>query len=208
MNKFKSIRRNTVMAIGILIMGLGVSIFKFSLMGNDPSNASYMAIAAKIGLSYAVTAWILNGLLFVIEIIFGRKMIGPGTFVNWLGVGVVSTFFTNLINQIFTAPDTFLMKLVIMAIGVLVLSFACSLYQTADVGIAPYDALSIILNEKTKIPYFWCRITTDAVCALVTWLLGGIVGLGTLVCALGLGPFITMFDKLISRKIVNGRKEN
>lgn len=183
-------------------MGLGVAIFKFSLMGNDPCNASYMAVADAVGISYALMAWIINGIWFVVEILFGRKLIGPGTFVNWVGVGVTCTLFSNIINSLFSQPETFWSKLFVMVIGVLVLSFSCSLYQTANVGIAPYDAVSMILTEKTKIPYFWCRIATDAFCALITWLLGGIVGLGTLVCALGLGPFISMYDRLITRKLI------
>ena len=69
-------------------------------------------------------------------------------------------------------------------------------------AIAPYDALSIILSRRqSKIPYFWCRIATDSICAIAAALLGGVIGIGTLICALGLGPFITFFDRLISRKL-------
>ena len=76
------------------------------------------------------------------------------------------------------------------------------MYQTADTGIAPYDALSIILSRRqSKVPYFWCRIATDSICAIAAALLGGVIGIGTLICALGLGPFITFFDRLISRKL-------
>ena len=60
-----------------------------------------------------------------------------------------------------------------MAAGVLVLSLSASLYQTADLGIAPYDALSIIMADRLPLPYFWCRILTDSLCTVAAFLLGG-----------------------------------
>ena len=57
------------------------------------------------------------------------------------------------------------------------------------------------MSKRLPIPYFWCRIMTDSLCAIIAWLLGGIIGLGTLVCALGLGPFIAFFSKTIAEPL-------
>lgn len=195
------LRRFLVMCLGILIMGLGVCLFKISLMGNDPSSAMVMAIGDKIGLDFSIMLIIMNTIFFIVELIFGRKYIGIGTFVNWFGVGILTSFYTGLITSRWTVPDGFLPRLVIMMAGVLVLSLSASLYQTADLGIAPYDCLSIVMQDRLPIPYFWCRIFTDAACAAICWMLGGIVGLGTLICALGLGPFIHFFNKHVSEKL-------
>lgn len=196
------VRRFLVMLLGIVLIALGISIFKLSLMGNDPSSAMVMAIGDTVGTSFAPTLFAANCIWFVAEIIFGRKYIGIGSFANWFGVGIISSGFTKLINSVITPSPTFLPRLGVMLIGVIVLSLACSMYQTADVGIAPYDSLAFILEEKLKkVPYFWCRIALDGFSALIAWLFGGIIGLGTLVCAMGLGPFVTFFDTHISRKL-------
>ncbi len=50
--------------------------------------------------------------------------------------------------------------------AVLVTALGASLYQTADLGIAPYDYLSFGLRDYTPCPYFGCRIFTDALSAL------------------------------------------
>ena len=63
-------------------------------------------------------------------------MIGIGTFVNWFFVGPIASWFTNLFTQWIGVPSNFLEKLAIMAVGVVILSFSCALYQTADVGIS------------------------------------------------------------------------
>jgi uncharacterized membrane protein YczE len=206
MKKFPT-RRFLVMCLGILIMGLGIGLFKLSLMGNDPSSAMVMAIGDRLGVAFSLMLIIMNTLFFVVELLFGRKYIGLGTFVNWFGVGILCDFYTGLITRIWTIPEGFLPRLLIMLVGILVLSLSASLYQTADLGISPYDSLSIILDEKLPIPYFWCRIFTDVVASAICWLLGGIVGLGTLVCALGLGPFIHFFNRHVSEKLVGVSKD-
>ena len=67
------------------------------------------------------------------------------------------------------------MQLAWVIAAVLVTALGASLYQTADLGIAPYDDLSLGLRDYTPCPYFGCRIFTDALSALLCWLLGGLV---------------------------------
>ena len=86
--------------------------------------------------------------------------------------------------------------------AVLVTALGASLYQTADLGIAPYDYLSLGLRNYTPCPYFGCRIFTDALSALLCWLLGGLVGLGTLICAFCLGPLIQFFNTHVSENVL------
>lgn len=198
------VRRVAVMVLGILIMGLGVALFKLSLMGNDPNSAMVMAAADRLGVDFSVALIVENSVVFIAELLLGRKYIGLGTFVNWFGVGPLTTLYLGLIHACWQVPQTILARLMLMMAGVLVLSLSASLYQTANLGIAPYDAVSIIMEERLPLPYFWCRILTDSVCAAAALLLGGIVGLGTLVCALGLGPFIAFFNRHISQKLCGG----
>ena len=90
-----------------------------------------------------------------------------------------------------------------VALAVPVTALGASLYQTADLGIAPYDYLSLGLRDYTPVPYFGCRVFTDALCALLCWLLGGLVGIGTLICAFCLGPFIQFFNGLVSERVLH-----
>lgn len=194
-------RRAAVMLFGIVLMGIGVSLFKLSLMGNDPSSAMVMAIGNIVNRPFSIMLVIVNSIWFIFELILGRKHIGVGTFVNWFCVGIFTDLWTKIITENFTVPHTVTARLIIMAFGVLILSLSAALYQTAALGIAPYDALSIIMADRFPIPYFWCRIITDSVCAALAFFLGGIIGIGTLVCALGLGPFINFFSNTIAKKL-------
>ena len=162
-----SARRIVGMAAGIVIIGLGIALFKQSHLGNDSISALNMRLAEMLGISLGVQNLCTNILFFAVQFWFGRKYIGLGTFVNGIA----------------------------------------SLYQTADLGIAPYDYLSLGLRDYTPFPYFGCRVFTDALCALICWLLGGLVGIGTLICAFCLGPFIQFFNGLISERLLQYKPE-
>ena len=205
-----TLRRTAVMLLGIVLLALGIALFKLSRMGNDPSTAQVIAIADCAGVDFSVMMLAANCVWFLAELLCGRHMIGAGTLVNWFGVGPLASVFVGALEPVFRTQGegTLGVRLALMALGMLIVSLGASMYQKADVGIAPYDSLALILDKWfTKIPYFWCRIFTDGVCALAAWALGGIVGLGTLVCALGLGPFITFFDKTVSDRLVGEKAE-
>lgn len=200
-------RRLAVMSCGIVIMGLGVCLFRLSLMGNDPSSAMVMAIGSRVGRPFSVTLIAMNALWFLFELLFGRRLIGIGTLFNWFGVGIFTDLWTQIITGLGVLPAGLGRRLAVMLLGVLVLSFSCALYQTADLGIAPYDALSIMMADRLPLPYFWCRILSDSVCAVIALALGGIVGLGTLACALCLGPFIQFFTRMAAQKLCGCQEE-
>ena len=192
-----------VMCIGNIILGLGIAIFKFSGLGNDPFSGMVMALSDRAGIEYAVFLIMINTIVFIVEFILGRKLIGLGTFVNALLLGYVVTFFYNLIVSAAGEPGQLLQRILIVCIGVIVTSFGVSMYQLPKQGVAPYDSMSLIMTEiLKKIPYFWNRVVTDAFCALMCWLAGGIVGLGTLVSAFGLGPFVQFFDTHFTSKLL------
>ena len=78
----------------------------------------------------------------------------------------------------------------------------------SDAGVSPYDSVSIIMDEKIKkLPYFWARIFTDSLCTIVCFLTGGLLGLGTLVCAFGIGPLVTFYNKYISEPVILGKRK-
>ena len=106
-------------------------------------------------------------------------------------------------TSVIDAPDQMAMQVVTVFIGVIITSLGISMYQLPKQGVAPYDSISLIMTEKwPKIPYFWCRVSNDAISALVCWLAGGIVGLGTLVSAFGFGPFVQFFDTHFTSKVL------
>lgn len=213
--------------MGNVFAGLGIAIFKLSALGNDPYSAMTMQLAEVTGIEYGNFQVLFNLGLFVIQLIFGRKLIGIGTIINACFLGYIVTFFYRILLLIGT-PQSLVQQIITLCPGVLICSFGLSLYQTADLGVSPYDGLALITQAKLpRIPYFWHRIADDTLSTLVCYLAGGalavgaaagatesleggMIGLGTLVAAFGFGPFIHFFNQHFSKKIVrnaNGKEE-
>lgn len=196
-------RRLLMMFIGNVILSVGVSIFKLSRLGNDPFSGMIMALSDQSGIRYAEFLAMVNLAIFVIQFIFGKNLIGAGTIVNAFLNGYMMTFFYELELHIIGRPTMLWQQVVIACAGMVICSLGISLYQTPDVGVAPYDSLSLIMADRCrKVPYFWDRICTDAICALICWKMGGIVGLGTVLCAFGFGPIIHFFNVHVSEKLL------
>ena len=207
MNKTRqtpSVRRIIGMVVGVVIIGLGIALFKQAHLGNDSISALNMRLAEMLGISLGVENICINVLFFIIQVWVGRKYIGLGTFVNGIGIGFIVTAFYDPIAAHFGAAEAagLPVQLLWVALAVPVTALGVSLYQTADLGIAPYDYLSIGLRDYSPFPYFSCRVFTDALCAVICQMLGGLVGLGTLICAFCLGPFIQFFDSHFSQKVL------
>ena len=196
-------RRTLLMLFGNLFIGIGVGIFKVSGLGNDPYTGMNLAVSAKIGMTFAVYQILLNLVLLVVQILFGRYLIGIGTIINALFLGYIVTFVYDSIYRVTGGPKNLIQQILVLLVGMVICSFGLSMYQQSNVGVAPYDALSLMMAKRwPKLSYFWHRIITDGISAFVCFIFGGIIGLGTLVTAFGFGPFIQFFDEHITKPIL------
>lgn len=198
-------KRMAIMFMSILLMGFAVSVFSYSGMGVDPFTALNMSISAKLGISFGFLQMCVNGVVLVLVALTADRLINVGTIVNMVGVGYVCEFFTSIYNQFLPKENPFAVRLVLMALGVFLLSLSASLYFNCNVGVSPYDALGFVMEEKTKLKYRWCRVVTDLICTGVAFLLGGPIGIGTVVTAFFMGPVISFCDNSISKKVLQAK---
>ena len=102
-----SARRVIGMVVGIVIIGLGIALFKQSHLGNDSISALNMRLAELFGISLGVQNIAANLLMFAIEIWVGRQYIGLGTFVNGICIGFIVTAFYDPIAAFFRPGGVF-----------------------------------------------------------------------------------------------------
>lgn len=95
------LKRFLVMLFGNIFLGMGVSIFKFSRLGNDAFNGMVMALSDVIGIPYARFFVIFSICLFAVEALSGKNFIGIGTIVNTFFLGYIVTFLYDLGNYVF-----------------------------------------------------------------------------------------------------------
>ena len=195
-------KRMAIMFMSILLMGFAVSVFSYSGMGVDPFTALNMSIADKLNMSFGFLQMCVNGAILILVALVARKLISLGTVVNMVGVGYVCEFFTNIYDEILPKEPSFLLKAVAMALGVFLLSLSASLYFNCKMGVSPYDALGFVLEDNVKLKYKWCRVATDLLCTAGAFVLGGPIGIGTVVTAFFMGPVVSFCDNAISQKVL------
>lgn len=200
-------RKLLAVILGNLILGIGIALLRFSQMGNDPFCASTMAISGGLGMGLGTYQLLLNVVLFVFQLLWGRSYIGLGTLINLFLLGYIVQFTTWVLDRVFgtalvlTLPQ----QLIIMAAALVILTFGLAMYQVAGLGVAPYDFVALGLSDKLPLPYFVIRVGTDAVCVLVILVAVGVgfidwggshLGVGTVITAFFLGPLVEYFSRL------------
>ena len=190
-------RRFWLMMLALVIMSAGIALFRLARLGNDPFTGMCFAISDRHGFSLGGVEMAVNGVLFALMLVTLRRRIGWGTLFNAFGIGYAVEFFAHRFESLYQ-PAGLLPQVVCCVVALLITCLGCSMYMAADLGIAPYDATALALEQYTPMKFFLCRMITDAVCVLVCWQQGGILGLGTILAAFCMGPFISMFDRLVS----------
>lgn len=213
------VKRCVMSFLSIIIMGFGISLFAVSGFGVDPFTSMNMNISSTIGISYGTYQLIVNALIILFVVIVAhRGLIGIGTVFNMIGVGYSCELFENLLTPAFENYSNVLaVRICLLAAGIVVLCFSCSLFFTSSIGVGPYDSLGFMLSQKTKISYKWIRVITDIVVIIIGLIISGgftsiingdfsgvkNIGIGTIITAFMMGPLVNFFSKHVSAKILN-----
>lgn len=201
MKKYKKdskIYRAIFAFIGVIIIGFGVSLLVRASLGTDPFSCLNLGISKLTGKSFGTCQLIMNIILLIFPLIFSRKDIGFGTVANMVLVGYVADFFGFLYS--FLPEKSLVEEILLMGIGILVCSYGVAMYMEANLGIAPYDSLGIIIAKKFNKNYSIVRVAQDIICVLIGFLLGSTVGVATVLTALLMGYIITPYRKSIHEK--------
>ena len=192
--------------IGTLILGLGVALCKTAALGQDPLSAAIFSIVYLFDelLPYSVWYIIVNSIFLLFMILFLRKKINLGTLMGLVFIGIFSDMFCLLFTHINFIPINFIVRLLISILGIFVTCLGIAFYGSANLGLSPYDALSVIIsNTFKKIKFQYARIICDVTCTLIALIVGVIflkrsdlININTIICFIVSGPLITFFSKL------------
>ena len=188
--------RGVTTFLGTSLISCGIAWMRFSGMGTDPFVTMNIGISETIVMDFGTIQMLANIAVLLVMLWFRPKLIHLGTLLGIFFVGYFSDFLLGVWHQL---PDTQLMHTLGLVIGLISCCFGLAVYMTADMGIAPYDALGIILLEKLplRLTYREIRIMTDLSCVVVGFILGAKIGIGTIITAFFTGPLINYFKKKV-----------
>ncbi len=202
----RTLKRVLFLLVGIFLIGIGIACYRIAGFGTDSLSSLVIGLSSLLGISFGTMQLILLTPMLVLAIAAGRDLLGPGTIVNMVCVGYSADLGCYVLNLI-GVPNTIPVRIVLLLCGIVIISLGVTLYMEAGLGVAPYEALAVILSRigDGKLQFRYARIITDVSCVIlgiVFCLIGGnsiwiAVGIGTVAHSFANGPLIQKFNEYI-----------
>lgn len=178
-------RRIFQLVAGLAAFALGEALIVRAALGVIPWDVLHQGLVHQLGLT--IGQWsILVGVVVLLLWVPLRERPGIGTVVNVLSIGL----FLDLFLSLLTAPGALWLRLVYLAVGIVLNGLATAAYIGARLGPGPRDGVMTGLVRRTGGSVRVVRTAIEVGVVVVGWLLGGNLGIGTVVFALAIGPVI------------------
>mgnify|MGYP001160540066 CR=1 FL=1 len=179
------LRRLLLLYPGLLLFGLSSAMMVRAGLGLDPWNVLHEGLSLHLQLSFGTVVIGLGALLMLLWIPL-RQRPGLGTISNALLVGLAA----DAALAVLPPPEDLLLRSLMLLGAVLLNGIASGMYIGAGLGPGPRDGLMTGLAARTGWSIRLTRTVIEICVLALGWLLGGAVGIGTLLYAFGIGPII------------------
>lgn len=202
--------RIAILLIGLTIAHLGVTLFLLADLGADPFNVLIQGLFRTsenlLGwqiLTHGRVHMTISFFIILVLLIVDRSYIKIGTLLCMICGGPIIDFFTDLLEGIINSGNPFVIRIIVLAAGCVILSFGMTIVMKSDSGVGPNDLVAIVISDKLHRSFSVTRITVDVCFVVAGFLLGGAVGIGTIICAALVGPvagvFLPYSGKIVDR---------
>ena len=180
--------------LGNWLYGTGEAILIKADIGQSPGTVLAQGIQNITGDTIGWTSFYISiGVMFLWIPL--KNKVGIGTVLNIIFVSVA----IDVMMPFFPSPDSYAVSVVMVIIGILVIGLGSAFYIPSNLGPGPRDGLMTGLHYRTGIPIGRVRFVIEAAFVLAGWLLGGSVGLGTVLVTVLVGEVVAIFFGIVSR---------
>ena len=182
--KFKTI---LYLVLGLILFATGETLLITANQGVSPWTVLAQGISFQSNLSIGVTTFIVSIFVLLLWYPLSQKP-GLGTILNIILISIV----IDLTIPILPYPKSFSFQIIQSVVAVFVVGLGSGFYLTANLGPGPRDGLMTGLQNLTNQPIALIRTIIEVSAVGVGFYLGGIVGIGTLLFAFGIGPTVSV----------------
>ena len=182
--------------LGLILFGLGETLLITANAGVSPWTVLAQGISMRTGYSIGLTTFFVSLGVLCLWIPLRQKP-GIGTILNTIIVSVVM----DVSLPFLPAPETILLQTLQIISAVVIVGLGSGFYLIANLGPGSRDGLMTGLQRMTNKPIFLIRAIIEISVVIVGWYLGGMVGIGTIVFALTISPFVSSGLFSVSRII-------
>ncbi|MFG6655231.1 YitT family protein [Scandinavium sp. M-37] len=173
--------------VGLCLYGISTGMFIRANLGADPWDVFHLGVGNVFSLDIG-TVMIITGALVLLLWIPIRQRPGLGTISNVIVLGLAA----NATMAVLSTPDALWLKAGLMMMAVVLNALATGMYIGAGFGPGPRDGLMTGIHARTGWSLRLIRTSIELTVLIIGYLLGGSVGIGTLVYALAIGPLIQL----------------
>ena len=195
-----------LLLIGLWIAHLGVTLFLQTNLGSDPFNVFVQGLFRAIpwpdwaGMTHGRIHLLVSLLIMVVLLVVDRSYVGIGTVLCMALGGPIIDVYTLWLAPFLNETLPLAVRVPMLAVGCVILAFGMTIVIRSQAGTGPNDLVAVVLSDKSGKPFGPVRIGVDLTFALVGFALGGVVGIGTIICAFLVGPAAQLFFP-VSEKI-------
>ena len=189
-----SLKTLFLLCFGLTIFGLGEGLLIISTIGASPWNVLHQGLTLNLGLSIGTWAFLMSLIVLLLWFFLDEK-IGMGTILNFIIIAIMidlTIFFSE-------APELWINQFLLCFISVLMVGLGSGIYLIARLGPGPRDGLMTGLQKKIGFSIALIRGAIEFIVVMCGWSLGGTVGIGTLLYALGIGPAVALGLRLVQK---------
>ena len=182
-----------VVTLATAMIGVTTCCYVRAGLGGDSVAVFLEGLSAALGISLGTASWSLNIVLVTLAILMARKHIGWTTVYSCILTGSFVDLADALLEPVFSLNGALWYRWGIFLAGLLLLTAGCALMIRFCPGMSVMDAIVTRLAERLGVSFRAVRMTIDAGLMLSGFLMGGVVGIGSVVAVLGTGPLIQYF---------------
>jgi uncharacterized membrane protein YczE len=189
--------RGAALLVGLIGYGFSMAVMVRAGLGLDPWDVFHQGLARHTGITIGIASAVV-GVAVLLAWIPLRNRPGIGTIANVIVIAV--TVDAGL--WLLPTPTSVGVRIAMMASAVVLNAFSTVLYIGAALGPGPRDGLMTGLVVRTGLSVRLVRTSIEATVLAVGWLLGGTVGVGTLLYAFGIGPLVQLFVHITPKRVL------
>ncbi|GAB3489390.1 membrane protein [Flexivirga lutea] len=173
---------------GLTLYGLAMALFVRAGLGLDPWDVFHYGVAQHLGLDLGTTVILVSIPVLLLWVPL-RQWPGFGTIANAIWIGIA----TNVALAIIPTQHALPARIVMLPIALVINAIGGALYIGSQLGPGPRDGLMTGLHLRTGLSLRLVRTSLELTVLVVGWLLGGVVGIGTVLYAVSIGPLVQFF---------------
>ena len=182
------LRRFTQLQLGLLLYGLSIALMVRSGLGMNPWGVFHQGLSGVTGIILGMVGNGVGALVLLVWIPL-RQWPGIGTVSNVLVIGVAADAALWLLPPV----EGLALRSVFLVVAIVLNGVATGAYIGAGLGAGPRDGLTTGIVRLTQWEVRWVRMGIEAAVLALGWMLGGAVGVGTILYTLSTGPLMQLF---------------